>query len=135
MAAAISLGSMPFSRASVGRALGDLAELTQTGGRVGDERPAAVLDADQAEAFELRVDGPRRVDVDAREAGQLAHTGDAVAGQEHAAGKHRPDLPAELGADRDLGVALDLEVDVAGPLELLGRERKLRKRDRSIGWR
>ena len=68
---------------------------------LGDVGAAAVLGGDQPLALERQVGGASGVHVDPGEAGQLADARQPVAGAEGAADDHRPELPVELGADRD----------------------------------
>ena len=96
-----------------------------------DEGAAAVLGGDQPVPLEGEVDGPDRVHVDPGEGRQLAHAGEAVAGAEGAAHDHRPELPVELGADGDVLLPVDGEVDELGALELLAGERVVRERCRA----
>jgi hypothetical protein len=87
-----------------------------------------MLGADQLVSLELPVNGAAGVDVDAREVRQLTHARQPIALAQCSASDHRPQLPAEEGADGNGTVALDLEVDQRRPGKLLVPQRHLNHR-------
>ena len=89
-----------------------------------------MLGGDQALGLELRVDGAAGVDVHPGEAGELADTRQAVVLTQGAARDHPPQPPEELGADRHLVVAVDLEVDEGAALDLVRAERQIVEAER-----
>ncbi len=66
---------------------------------------------DKALALEALVNGACRVDVHPHDVGQPTNARKLLAGQEAAARDERLELPRELGADRDIPVAVDLEAE------------------------
>ena len=83
----------------------------ELGDVVGDERPAAVLRDDEALALEPLVDGADGVDVDAGHVGEAPDAGQLLALLQAAVRDQRLDLPRELGADRHIAIAIDLEAE------------------------
>jgi len=84
-------------------------------GRWGYERAAALLAVDQALVLEALVDAAHGVDVDAGRLGDLAQPGEALPGLERAVADARAQRPRELHANRDLGVAVDGQIQPARP--------------------
>ena len=86
----------------VDRIRGEALEVRRAGGVLRDERPEAVARRDQAVVHQAAVDRPRRVDVHAGPAGELADARQAVAGGQLPARDQDPEPPGELGADRQV---------------------------------
>jgi len=110
------------------RLFGDLVDLPQLSGALGHVGAATVLGGDQLLMFERQIGGASRVHVDPGELGQLADAGQPVPAAQGPAHDHRPQLPAQLRADGQLGIAVDREVDHRGALELVLGQRQLAQR-------
>ena len=123
------------SAAAVNVACGDLvgreAELRRAPQRLGDDArqrvraapdrravhdacPGAVATDDVAGVGQAAIDRADRVGVDSQHGAELPHRREARAGLEAAGLDLVGELPVDLGADRDVGVALDIELVAAG---------------------
>ena len=94
---------------------------------VHDARPRPVPPDDVARVREAAVDGPHRVRVDAQRGAQLTDRRQARARLQPAGLDLVGELPEDLGGDRDVGVALDVELVTAprgpGPRRAVRRVR------------
>jgi len=84
-----------------------------------------MLGAEQPLLLEPGVDATGGVHVHPGEARELPDAGKAVAGAEGTSGDHPAELPGELDAQRQVALTVHAEVDPAGALALVLRERKL----------
>ena len=76
---------------------------------VGDVGAGAVAARDVTTIRQAAVHGPDRVRVDAQRGAELADRWESRSGQEAARVDLVGELPEDLGGDRDVGVALDVE--------------------------
>ncbi len=81
---------------------------------IGDDRTRAVAAQHVAVVREASVDRADRVRVDAQRSAELAHRREARARLETAGLDLVGELPVDLGRDRDIRVALDVQVALAG---------------------
>jgi hypothetical protein len=84
---------------------------------IGDDRPGPVAAHDVAVVGKASVDGADRVGIDPQRGPQLAYRREPHAGLEPAGLDLVGELPVDLRRDRDIRVALDVQVALAGERE------------------
>ena len=101
-----------------------------------DMRPRPVAARDVAGVGQALVDGPDRVGVHPQRGSQLADGGEPGTGQEASRVDLVGQLPVDLGGDRDVRVALDVQA-ARGPLRspaAADAARAACRADRTFGW-
>ena len=90
------------------------------GRAIGDVRAGAMAARDVSGIRQAAIDGADRVRIDAQGPAELADRGQPRPGQEPPGVDLVGELPVDLGGDRDVGIALDVERATGGSVEGVG---------------